>query len=66
MMICDRCRKETRAYTMSMFSTDEICLDCKKAEKEHPDYERARLAEAEAVRAGNFNFPGIGVPADLR
>jgi hypothetical protein len=59
--ICDRCGKETRATIMSMYNTEMICLDCKKAEEQRPDYEQARKAEAEAVQGGNFNFPGIGL-----
>lgn len=48
-----------------MFDTAEICLDCKKKEEKHPRYEEAREAEANAVRNGNYNFPGIGKPSDL-
>jgi hypothetical protein len=50
---------------MSRFNTDEICMECEEKEKKHPDYPRAVKAEAAAVRAGNYNFPGIGKPADL-
>ena len=62
---CDRCRRETVATIMSMFNTDELCLDCKQREEEHPRYEEARRAETEAVRRGETNFPGIGRPEDL-
>lgn len=51
--------------TMSIFCTDMICLDCKDKEVKHPLYKQAREAEAEAVRRGDYNFPGIGKPSDL-
>lgn len=66
-MICDRCGQETLSSTGSMFNTEQICLDpCAKAERAHPDYEQARRTEMEAVKSGDYNFPGIGLPADLR
>lgn len=57
---CDRCGKETRVRIMSVFNTDDICMECKEAEKKHPRYQEAREAEADAVRRGDYNFPGIG------
>jgi len=45
---------------MSRFNTDLICPDCEDEERRHPDYEKAAAAELAAVRAGNYNFPGIG------
>ena len=65
-MICDRCGKETGAITASFFNTDTICLACDAREREHPDFERARRIESEAVRRGDYNYPGIGLPADLQ
>lgn len=62
---CQRCRKETICLTGSMFDTTMICLECEKKEREHPSYEKAREAELAAVRSGDFNYPGIGRPADL-
>jgi len=64
-MRCERCGKPTRVTIGSMFNTEMICLDCKEREKAHPDYERARQAEARAVRSGDYNYSGIGRPADL-
>lgn len=58
---CGRCFKETSVTIMSMFNTQELCLDCKDAEEKRPDYAEARKAEAEAVKRGDFNFPGIGL-----
>lgn len=65
-MICDRCGNETRTYTMSMFNAQEICMECKKREEQHPDYQRACDAERAACAMGDYNFPGIGLPEDLR
>lgn len=65
MTVCDRCHKQTCASTGSYFNTDTICLDCAEKERAHPEFERARRIESEAVRRGDFNFPGIGKPADL-
>jgi len=50
---------------MSMFNEDILCMECKEKEKQHPDYNKAVDAEAAQVRAGNYNFKGIGKPADL-
>lgn len=63
---CDRCGVKTWATVMSYFNTDVICFACRNKEREHPDYEKARTAEENAVKAGNLNFPGIGLPSDLR
>lgn len=65
-MICDRCGKETLGHTMSYFNTDEICFECRDTERAHPMFEEARRIEAEHVRAGDYNFQGIGLPKDLR
>lgn len=64
-MNCDRCGKEMRAHTMSMFNTDLICLTCKAAERQHPKYAEAVAADEAACQAGEYNYPGIGLPADL-
>ena len=63
-MICQRCGKETNVHSMSWFNTQEICMDCKQAERRHPDFEKARRAEEASCRAGNFNFSGIGWPGE--
>lgn len=64
-MRCDRCRATASISTCSRFNTEQICMDCDEKETRHPDYERARAAEESAVRRGDYNFPGIGKPADL-
>jgi len=48
-----------------MFNTEMICSDCKGKERHHPDYAAAQAAELAAVQAGDYNFSGIGKPANL-
>ena len=57
---CERCGEQTLSTVMSMFNTDQICLKCKEEESKHPRYKEAVEAEREAIRGGDFNFPGIG------
>ena len=65
-MTCERCGADPIiSSTCSIFNTEQICLVCQRREEAHPDYESARAAEAAAVRSGNYNFPGVGKPADL-
>ncbi len=63
---CERCQTETTCSIGSMFNTQQICIPCKQREEKHPLYAKARDTEAAAVKSGNCNFPGIGLPADLR
>lgn len=63
---CQRCHKPTGTTTGSYFNEQMICLECEAKEKAHPQYEAARAAELQAVKGGNYNFPGIGLPPDLR
>jgi hypothetical protein len=62
---CDRCLGDASAYTTSQFNTQTLCMDCKKLERQHPDYQRALEAEREAIKGGDYNYPGIGKPAAL-
>jgi len=61
MTICQRCSKQTNVTTMSFFNTQTICMDCEEAERKRPDYAKAKKAEEDACRRGDFNFPGIGL-----
>lgn len=63
---CDRCGHRLTARITSMFNTDTLCLTCKQKEEAHPAYGRARQAEQDAIRCGDRNFPGIGLPPDLK
>jgi hypothetical protein len=57
---CQRCGVETDTHTMSMYDVALICMNCKDSEKHRDDYENAQRAEERAVRAGNYNFEGVG------
>ena len=57
---CDRCGQPTGGTTtMSVFNQDVICIPCKEEEKKDPDYDAAVRAEQEAIRRGDYNFPGV-------
>jgi hypothetical protein len=45
---------------MSRFNEDCICMTCEEEERKHPDYAKAVEAELAALRAGDYNYPGIG------
>lgn len=63
---CDRCDRPTEGMTtMSFFNTEQICLACDGLERAHPRFDEARKADEAAIRQGNFNFEGIGLPPDL-
>lgn len=58
---CDRCHKELNGLRiMSMFNTDCICMDCAEKERKEEEYNKAREADHEEIRKGNYNFKGIG------
>lgn len=58
---CDRCHKPLNGiHTMSMFNTDIICMECKRAERKRSDYHNAVEADHAEIRKGNYNFGGIG------
>lgn len=66
-MICDRCGQETWGFTGSYFNCEVICLErCMPAERAHPLFEEARRIETEAVMRGDMNFPGVGLPPELK
>ena len=44
---------------MSMLNTDCLCLNCKKKEKQHPQYKEAADAELAEVRQSNYNYQGL-------
>ena len=59
---CDRCGGSLAAgRIMSMYNRDCICMKCKEAEQQRPDYKEALEADRAAIQAGNFNFDGIGM-----
>jgi len=62
-LTCERCGADLRvvAHTMSRFNTQIVCTPCHDDERRAPNYVKARDTESEAVRRGEFNFPGIGL-----
>jgi hypothetical protein len=57
---CDRCGGSLEGgRIMSMYSTDCICMYCKKKEEERCDYREALEADHEEIRKGNYNYKGI-------
>ena len=63
---CERCGERMHIHTGSMFNGQIICLLCKRDERMSPGYAAAALAEAQAVRNGDLNFPGVGLgPKDM-
>ena len=58
---CDRCGGTlAKGRTMSMYSTECICMVCAEAERKRKDYARGCEAERAAVAAGDRNFKGVG------
>jgi hypothetical protein len=58
---CERCGERDCALSVSYMNTDQVCLDCNADERRAPGYEAAKAAEIEAVRNGDYNFPGVGL-----
>ena len=65
MFLCERCRQPSQVFTGSIFNQQLVCVPCVLKEREHPAFPRAVAAEEAAVRNGDMNFPGIGLPPDL-
>jgi hypothetical protein len=66
---CMRCTNVDplpKATTISRFNLDTICDACEAREKAHPSYPLAARAELLSVQQKEYNFPGIGKPADLQ
>jgi len=63
--VCDRCSGPLPVSTMSRFNTEMCCMACIDKERAHPKYKEAEEVEIRQVRAGNYNYHGIGKPADL-
>ena len=58
---CDRCGGSLKdGRIMSMYNNDCICMKCKEAERRRADYNDAVKADHDAIKAGNYNFAGIG------
>lgn len=62
---CARCGTTETSLKMSYFNTDMLCPECVKKEEAHPDFKKAKDIELQHVLNGDYNFAGIGKPADL-
>ena len=59
---CDRCGGSLKdGRIMSMYNTQCICMKCRDEERQRVDYRRAVAADIEQVKAGNYNYEGIGL-----
>ena len=60
---CDRCGGSLEGgRIMSSFNEDCICMKCSEEERKKPEFKQAVQADIEQIKAGNFNFKGIGFP----
>lgn len=59
---CDRCRKPLNGCRIqSMYNSAVLCMECHDKETQRSDYQDAVQADRDAIRRGNYNFPGIGL-----
>ncbi len=62
---CERCGAPLNGgFTVSRFSTETICLECSRRERQHPDYDKVVRQEMEEIKKGNYNWPGPGWPGE--
>ena len=57
---CDRCHAKLTARIMSMYNDDVICMECQEKEAQCSDYQDAVQADRDAIKRGDYSFPGIG------
>lgn len=62
---CARCGVGTGCI-LSRFNAQTLCQECCDVERLHPKYKIAHAIEAAAFILGNKEYPGIGLPDDLR
>jgi len=62
---CERCGEKIIHTIGSYFDESMVCMRCTDLERAHPDFERARDTEVQEVQAGNYRYPGIGLPVGL-
>lgn len=57
---CERCFGSLDdGRIMSMFNEEVICMKCKEAEKNDPEYSIAVEADHHEIKKGNYNFKGL-------
>ena len=64
--LCDRCKRMAKTLRMSWFNTQCICNLWEAKEMAHERVQEAVKAEREAVAKGDLNYPGIGLPEELK
>ena len=58
---CDRCKKPLNGCRIqSMYSSTVLCMECHDKETKRSDYQEAVQADRDAIKRGDYNFPGIG------
>ena len=63
--MCERCFEEiSPSMSMSIFNTQMCCSNCLDLERHHPLFKMAQERELEAIKKGDYNFQGIGLPQD--
>ena len=65
-MKCDRCKKISNGHKMSFFNTQMCCTNCIRKEEKHKLYKKAVEMERIQYKLGNKDYPGIGLPDDLK
>jgi len=65
---CDRCHGPLDGgRILSMYNDhDVLCMKCKEAERQLPNYRDAVEADNAEIRKGNFNYRGIDHEKDGR
>ncbi len=64
--LCDRCHQLLNGIrTQSMYNNDVLCMSCKDKETQRSDYPDAVQADVDAIKHGDYNFPGIGLSESL-
>jgi hypothetical protein len=57
---CERCGGSLDdGRIMSMFNEEVICMGCKQAEKNDPEYSTAVEADHAEIKKGNYNYKGL-------
>ena len=62
---CQRCGESAQIGSVSYFNTQFCCMPCLDTEQAHIQYGEARAAELLEVSKQNYNYPGLGLPADI-
>lgn len=63
---CERCGAHISGHMLGWFSHEALCLLCYSDEKRHPEYMLAYYRWRNAHHYGDLDFPGLGVPPELR